>query len=62
MSIGTIIGIPNAALAFAGLALTIIGVLVAVMHHRRVYHPNLVGALIGALLCFILIEALPSLI
>jgi hypothetical protein len=62
MSIETIIGVPTATLAFAGVVLSGIVGLVAVMHRRRIYHPHLVGALIGALLCFVLIEALPSLI
>ncbi len=49
-------------LAFAVLGAVVIGVVAAVMHARRQYHPNLIGALIGALLCFLLLEALPALI
>ena len=49
-------------LAFAALGAILIGALLAFMHMRRQYHPNLIGALIGALLCFLLLEALPALI
>lgn len=49
-------------LAFAALGAIVIGALLGVMHVRRKYHPNLIGALLGALLCFLLIEALPALI
>ena len=42
-------------------ALTLIGVVVA-MRVRHKYDPNLVGPLIGGLLCFLLLEALPGLI
>jgi hypothetical protein len=31
------------------------------MHVRHKYHPSLIGALIGAFLCFLLLEALPAL-
>jgi hypothetical protein len=30
------------------------------MHARHQYRPDLIGALIGALLCFVLLETLPS--
>jgi hypothetical protein len=50
------------ALAFAALGAIVIGALLAVMHVRRKYCPNLIGALLGALLCFLLLEALPALI
>jgi hypothetical protein len=49
-------------LAFAALGAILIGALLALMHMRRQYHPNLIGALIGALLCFLVLEALPALI
>ena len=42
-------------LVFAALGAILIGALLAVMHVRRQYHPNLIGALIGALLCFLLL-------
>jgi hypothetical protein len=41
-------------------ALTLIGLIVT-MHVRHKYDPNLVGALIGGFLCFLLLEALPAL-
>ncbi|MFC0402939.1 hypothetical protein [Paraburkholderia rhizosphaerae] len=41
-------------------SLTLIGLVVA-MHVRHKYDPNLVGALIGGFLCFLLLEALPAL-
>lgn len=47
-------------LAFAALGAIVIGALLVAMHVKRRYHPNLIGALIGALLCFVLLEALPS--
>lgn len=48
-------------IAFAVLGAIVIGTLLATMHMKHKYHPNLIGALIGALLCFLLIEALPAL-
>ena len=39
----------------------VLGSLIAMMRLRHSYHPNLIGALIGALLCFLLLEALPAL-
>ncbi|AOI83374.1 MULTISPECIES: hypothetical protein [Burkholderia] len=48
-------------IAFAVVGVIVIGGLLAMMHAKHKYHPNLIGALIGALLCFLLIEALPAL-
>ncbi|AIO31074.1 hypothetical protein NUV26_16295 [Burkholderia pseudomultivorans] len=48
-------------IAFAVVGAIAIGALLATMRARHQYHPNLIGALIGALLCFLLIEALPAL-
>ncbi|KHJ63719.1 hypothetical protein ACVCIC_25830 [Burkholderia glumae] len=48
-------------LTFALVGAALIGGLLAMMHRRRTYHPNLIGAMLGALLCFLLIEALPAL-
>ncbi|KVE69626.1 hypothetical protein [Burkholderia vietnamiensis] len=48
-------------IAFAIIGVVAIGALLAAMHLKHRYHPNLIGALIGALLCFLLIEALPAL-
>jgi hypothetical protein len=39
-----------------------VGGLLIAMHLRHRYSPNLVGALIGAFLCFLLLEALPAII
>ncbi len=39
-----------------------IGVLVVTMRRRHRYHPNLIGVLVGALLCFVLLETLPAFI
>ncbi|VWC17413.1 membrane protein [Burkholderia aenigmatica] len=48
-------------IAFAVVGVIVIGGLLAAMRMKHKYHPNLIGALIGALLCFLLIEALPAL-
>ncbi|KVL41519.1 hypothetical protein WS98_06355 [Burkholderia territorii] len=48
-------------IAFAIMGAIVIGALLATMRMKHKYHPNLIGALIGALLCFLLIEALPAL-
>lgn len=47
-------------MAFVGLGAMLIGALLVSMHLRRQYRPNLIGALIGALFCFLLLEALPA--
>lgn len=62
MAINSTLEISYVVLAFAALGAIVIGALAAVMHVRRQYHPNLIGALIGALLCFLLLETLPALI
>ena len=46
---------------FVCLGLLVIGGLLVAMRLRHRYHPNLIGALIGAMLCFVLLEALPAL-
>jgi hypothetical protein len=51
-----------ALIAFVALSAILIGVLLITMHIRHRYSPNLIGALIGALLCFVLLETIPSLI
>ena len=48
-------------IAFIGLAMLMIGGVLAVMHLRHRYEPNLIAALIGAFFCFLLLEALPAL-
>lgn len=60
MTIDNPIEISSVMLAFAALGAIIIGGLLTAMRLKRKYHPNLIGALIGALLCFLLIEALPA--
>ncbi|CDU27574.1 putative membrane protein [Burkholderia pseudomallei] len=60
MTIDNPIEISSVMLAFAALGAIIIGGLLTAMHLKHKYHPNLIGALIGALLCFLLIEALPA--
>jgi hypothetical protein len=47
--------------AFIGLALLMMGGVLAIMHLRHRYEPNLIAALIGAFCCFLLLEALPAL-
>lgn len=51
-----------ALIAFAALSVVLIGVLLISMHVRHKYEPNLIGALIGALMCFLLLETIPALI
>jgi TRAP-type mannitol/chloroaromatic compound transport system permease large subunit len=48
--------------AFVALSVVLIGVLAVSMRMRHKYSPNLIGALIGALMCFVLLEAIPALI
>jgi hypothetical protein len=38
----------------------LIGGLLVSMHLRHRYQPSLIGVLIGALFCFLLLEALPA--
>jgi hypothetical protein len=51
-----------ALVAFVALSAVLIGALLVAMHMRHKYAPNLIGALIGALLCFVLLETIPALI
>ncbi len=48
-------------IAFLCLGAALIGGLLVVMHIRHRYSPNLIAVLAGALLCFLLLEALPAL-
>lgn len=61
MIIHDTVQIPYVMIAFMGIGLILVGGLLATMHMRHKYHPNLIGALIGAMLCFLLLEALPAL-
>ena len=54
--------IPSVMIAFLCVGLVLIGGLLVVMRLRHKYHPNLIGALIGALMCFVLLETIPALI
>ncbi|RDK04444.1 hypothetical protein [Paraburkholderia lacunae] len=61
MIIHDTVEISYAMIAFTCLGLVLIGGLLVAMRLRHRYHPNLIGALIGAMLCFLLLEALPAL-
>lgn len=54
-------GVSHVMIAFVGLSILLIGGLLVRMHLRHQYRPGLIGALIGALCCFVLLEALPAL-
>lgn len=53
--------ISQAMIVFTCLGLLLVGGLLIIMRLRHKYHPSLIGALIGGMLCFLLLEALPSL-
>lgn len=50
-----------AMIAVICLAAVLIGGLLIAMRLRRQYYPGLIGALVGAFFCFLLLEALPAL-
>ncbi|MGA7815956.1 hypothetical protein [Caballeronia sp.] len=52
---------PIAMIAFVIASGLFIVALVVIMHRRHRYQPNLIGVLVGALLCFILFETFPAL-
>ncbi|GAB7538973.1 hypothetical protein AB4851_19965 [Burkholderia sp. 22PA0099] len=62
MNVNNPIELSSMVLIFAVMGVIAIGALLVVMRLRHRYDPNLIGALIGALLCFMLIEALPAII
>ncbi|MEK6347173.1 MAG: hypothetical protein V4764_06810 [Burkholderia sp.] len=62
MNVNSPIEMSTMMLIFAVMGVIAIGAALAVMRLRHKYDPNLIGALIGALLCFMLIEALPAII
>ncbi|RDU94909.1 hypothetical protein [Trinickia dinghuensis] len=62
MAINSTFEISYVTLAFAALGAIVIGALLTAMHVKHRYHPNLIGALIGALFCFLLLEALPAIL
>jgi hypothetical protein len=51
----------QAMIAFICFALLLVGGSLVIMRLRHKYHPNLIGALIGGMLCFLLLEVLPAL-
>jgi len=59
MSIGAF-EISPVLVAFVGLGALLIGALLTWMQLRQQYRPSLIGALLGALCCFLLLEALPA--
>lgn len=61
MQIDGTIAISQAMIAFFCLALLLVGGSLVIMRLRHKYHPNLIGALIGGMLCFLVLEMLPSL-
>lgn len=61
MVIHDTIEISSVMIVFTCLGIVLVGGLLVMMRLRHKYHPNLIGALIGALLCFLLLEALPAL-
>lgn len=48
-------------LAFAALGAILVGSLLTCMHLKRKFHPNLIGACVGAMLGVVLLEAVPLL-
>jgi hypothetical protein len=61
MHIDSTTAISQVTIAFICLGLLLVGGLAVVMRMRHKYHPNLIGALIGGMLCFLLLEFLPTL-
>ena len=61
MHIDSATGISQVMIAFICLGLLLVGGLAVIMRLRHKYHPNLIGALIGGMLCFLLLEFLPTL-
>ncbi len=47
-------------MAFVAMGVLLIGGLLVSMHLRHRYQPSLIGVLVGALFCFLLLEALPA--
>ncbi|MBB5407072.1 MULTISPECIES: hypothetical protein [Paraburkholderia] len=61
MQIDGTMAFSHAMISFICLALLLVGGLLVIMRLRHKYHPNLIGALIGGMLCFLLLEVLPAL-
>ena len=62
MIINDTFGVSLWLVGFIGLAILLIGGILVAMRVRHQYSPNLIGALLGALFCFVLLEALPALV
>ena len=52
----------QAMITFICFGLLLVGGSLVIMRLRHKYQPNLIGALIGGMLCFLLLEMLPSLV
>ncbi|MGF6377435.1 drug/metabolite transporter (DMT)-like permease [Paraburkholderia atlantica] len=61
MNIDGTMAFSRAMIAFICFALLLVGGLLVIMRRRHQYQPNLIGALIGGMLCFLLLEVLPTL-
>ena len=61
MNIHGTMAFSQAMIAFICFALLLIGGSLVIMRLRHKYQPNLIGALIGGMLCFLLLEVLPAL-
>jgi uncharacterized membrane protein YeaQ/YmgE (transglycosylase-associated protein family) len=61
MMISNLTDISYLAISLALLGAIVIGALLTAMRLKHKYRPNLIGAIVGALLCFAIIEALPLL-
>ncbi|MBC8750205.1 hypothetical protein OKW43_005835 [Paraburkholderia sp. WC7.3g] len=61
MHIAGTMAFSHAMFAFIWFALLLVGGSLVIMRLRHKYHPNLIGALLGGMLCFLLLEVLPSL-
>jgi hypothetical protein len=62
MTIDGTLATTNVMIAFVCLGVLLLGMLVVGMRLRHRYPPGLIGAVIGAFFCFLLLEALPALI
>jgi FtsH-binding integral membrane protein len=60
MTINGTLATTNVMIALVCLGVLLLGMLVVGMRMRHRYPPGLIGAVIGALLCFLLLEALPA--
>ena len=61
MVINSSFEMPAALFGFVCIVAVLVGAVLVVIRLRHKYHPSLIGALIGAVLCFLLLEALPAL-